>query len=399
MGYSYISAGVVVRDKTGRLLTIKNNDAGAHKGKIGFPKGEVDEGESPENCAFRELFEEVRVKITKVFAVSVSNHNSHWYFAETDHLDFSIDEKEIEWCKWATVEEVSSYMQGYNMNQVSLVVAKFAIDFANDLKCERFPVQENIRILPKSAIECMILESDLEKTSSPTTPAISYILQTNFISTICKTLDGKYLVSKKNQEFYKFPITLACFFDDRKISGRIFNHFRENYNVFMASNIAYLTTDSFVKYFITRVTHSFDVSGYEWKTRDEICSASCAYLWPQIEKVFTETSDSNQSKPRPKYVYVPAPHVYPPRASPTPHVCPPRASPTPHVCPPRASPPTRVSMPREVAMESKSSCDKDDNASWRETKNPQGISSWNSTHWNTRGRSFHRYNAAVNRWQ
>ncbi len=119
-------AGVIVRDVNGRILVIKD----AHsRGKIGFPKGAVEKGETHEMCAFRELFEEVGVKVTKVFATSVTWSKDTWFFAETSQLTTKIQDGEISWCKWMTIEKLTNIPMS-EFNRTSKAVMKYVIKFA-----------------------------------------------------------------------------------------------------------------------------------------------------------------------------------------------------------------------------------------------------------------------------
>lgn len=119
-------AGVVVRDVNGRILVIKDANLG---GKVGFPKGAVEDGETHEMCAFRELLEEVGVKVTKVFATSVTWSKDTWFFAETSQLTTTIQETEISWCKWMTIEKLTDIPMS-EFNRTSKAVMKYVIKFA-----------------------------------------------------------------------------------------------------------------------------------------------------------------------------------------------------------------------------------------------------------------------------
>lgn len=131
-------AGVVVRDVNGRILVIKNANL---CGKIGFPKGAVENGETHEMCAFRELFEEVGVKITKVFATSVTWSNVTWFFAETSQLTTTIRDGEISWCKWMTIKKLTDIPMS-EFNRSSKAVMKYVIKFATFHRL--FKVQPNL---------------------------------------------------------------------------------------------------------------------------------------------------------------------------------------------------------------------------------------------------------------
>lgn len=131
------SGGVVVRHVDGRLLVVKNTT-----GKIGFPKGSLEDSEFFEICAFRELREETGVRISKVFTNVIQQSQDVWFFAETDDETTHIPSDEIEWCRWMTIDEIFQ-IPAEEMNVSARKMREFVSKFAtND---EMFQIQKNLR--------------------------------------------------------------------------------------------------------------------------------------------------------------------------------------------------------------------------------------------------------------
>ena len=53
------AAGVLFRTPDGKVLLVKRTAEGDHAGEWAFPGGKIDEGESPQEAACRECFEEL----------------------------------------------------------------------------------------------------------------------------------------------------------------------------------------------------------------------------------------------------------------------------------------------------------------------------------------------------
>lgn len=111
------SGGLVHTDQNEVLLIFR-------KGKWDLPKGKLDEGESLEACALREIEEETGVKnLTIEQPLQVTYHTyrekgqhilkeSHWYLlraAEKSTLKPQTEE-DIDQCIWVPMEEVSGYI-------------------------------------------------------------------------------------------------------------------------------------------------------------------------------------------------------------------------------------------------------------------------------------------------
>jgi 8-oxo-dGTP pyrophosphatase MutT (NUDIX family) len=59
--------------KSGKRLLLKRANRGISVGKWNAPGGNVEDGESPEECAIRELFEETGLKVTSLFRHGIMN--------------------------------------------------------------------------------------------------------------------------------------------------------------------------------------------------------------------------------------------------------------------------------------------------------------------------------------
>ena len=95
------------------------------RGKWDLPKGKLDEGETMEECALREVQEETglqNVGIQKPLTITWHTYQqdgqlilkeSHWYLMQTpseENLTPQLDE-DIEVCKWVSIHELDNYLQ------------------------------------------------------------------------------------------------------------------------------------------------------------------------------------------------------------------------------------------------------------------------------------------------
>ncbi len=70
----------------GDKLLLKKAVRGVSKGKWNAPGGKVDDGETPEECAIREVFEETGLKITNLFNHGVMN----FYLGGSSEITFAV---------------------------------------------------------------------------------------------------------------------------------------------------------------------------------------------------------------------------------------------------------------------------------------------------------------------
>jgi 8-oxo-dGTP pyrophosphatase MutT (NUDIX family) len=92
------------------------------RGKWDLPKGKLDEGETLESCAVREIKEETGIGALIKKPLQVTYHTyhengrhilkeSHWYLMEAGNKDTAPQtEEDIERCEWVPVPELPSYM-------------------------------------------------------------------------------------------------------------------------------------------------------------------------------------------------------------------------------------------------------------------------------------------------
>ncbi len=74
-----LAASVVVRDADGRILVVREADHRV-RGKVNLPGGHIDPGESPQDCALRELREETDVTAELAGLVGVYTHSGGAFF-------------------------------------------------------------------------------------------------------------------------------------------------------------------------------------------------------------------------------------------------------------------------------------------------------------------------------
>lgn len=124
-----VAAGGFVRTKNNELLLI------FRKGKWDLPKGKLDEGESLESCALREIEEETgarSLKIEKPLHVTYHTYHegekhilkeSHWFLIYTDKTTplKPQTEEDIEKCEWVTVDKLAAYMGNMHASVIDVI--------------------------------------------------------------------------------------------------------------------------------------------------------------------------------------------------------------------------------------------------------------------------------------
>jgi 8-oxo-dGTP pyrophosphatase MutT (NUDIX family) len=95
------------------------------RGAWDLPKGKLDPGETVEDCAVREVREEVGIDALRIVAPAGTTvhgypergrylvKTTHWYFMETPERDFTPEEREgierVAWVPWAEAQERLGY--------------------------------------------------------------------------------------------------------------------------------------------------------------------------------------------------------------------------------------------------------------------------------------------------
>ena len=111
-----VGIGVIVYNKENKILFIKRKGKHGH-GEWSFPGGKLDFGESFEECARREVLQEVGIEISNPEFVDVTNdlfpdHDLHFItiFMKSNHVSGDPTNLEPDKCfevKWSTLEEIS----------------------------------------------------------------------------------------------------------------------------------------------------------------------------------------------------------------------------------------------------------------------------------------------------
>ena len=103
-----LCAGAVIRDGQGRLLLVRRGHAPS-LGLWSVPGGRVEPGETPEEAAAREVFEEtgLRVRIGRLLgSVHIGDYLVHDFAAEVTGGDLAAgdDASDARWCSWDDAE-------------------------------------------------------------------------------------------------------------------------------------------------------------------------------------------------------------------------------------------------------------------------------------------------------
>jgi mutator protein MutT len=110
-----VGLGLVVRPAPGpaKVLITRRRVGTVYAGYWEFPGGKVEPGESPEDCAAREVREEVGLLVTPLRRLAVVEHTyehgrvrlSAWVCRETEPGG-EAEPLEVADCRWCTLEEI-----------------------------------------------------------------------------------------------------------------------------------------------------------------------------------------------------------------------------------------------------------------------------------------------------
>lgn len=103
-------AAIAVVRRENTFLGIKRSQTVRAPGKICFPGGQVEEGETIEQAVVRELKEELGVTVQplrKVWtSVTTWQVEVHWFLAEIIDGEIRCNEDEVEWYRWMDFDEL-----------------------------------------------------------------------------------------------------------------------------------------------------------------------------------------------------------------------------------------------------------------------------------------------------
>ncbi|MDR2439159.1 MAG: NUDIX domain-containing protein [Planctomycetaceae bacterium] len=111
----FIREGVVaIIERDGYFLTITRSETVVAPGKICFPGGGIEPGETPEQALIRECFEELNVVVEPVCELDVSvtswNVRLHWLTAKlAEKTQFRLNPHEVASVQWMTINEMLNH--------------------------------------------------------------------------------------------------------------------------------------------------------------------------------------------------------------------------------------------------------------------------------------------------
>lgn len=120
----YVGVGCIVVRDDGRLLMVQS-----HRGFWSTPGGHLDFGESPDECAIRETFEETGLQVAEVEFVAVTNdvlpdagrhYVTVWMRADTTERTLAVrDPAEIADAGWFAPESLPAPLHPYFENLIA----------------------------------------------------------------------------------------------------------------------------------------------------------------------------------------------------------------------------------------------------------------------------------------
>ena len=103
-------AVVAIFRRERKILAIRRSQKVVAPGKICFPGGGIEEGESIEEALIREINEELGIQVAPVRELWQSTTpweiQVHWWLATTAAKQFSPNADEVEWVGWMSPDEM-----------------------------------------------------------------------------------------------------------------------------------------------------------------------------------------------------------------------------------------------------------------------------------------------------
>jgi 8-oxo-dGTP pyrophosphatase MutT (NUDIX family) len=105
---------VAIIERSGRLLTITRSQTVIAPGKVCFPGGGIESGETPEQALIRECIEELGTAVEPVREIAVSvtpwNIRLHWFTATLpENAALQPNPQEVAAIQWLTPEEILAH--------------------------------------------------------------------------------------------------------------------------------------------------------------------------------------------------------------------------------------------------------------------------------------------------
>lgn len=132
---TYGAVIIYKENRENKFLLLQHND---DEGSWSFPKGHQEEGESREQTARREIFEETGILVSSFLDVPLIHEERYiikrnaikindYFIAFVDNMNVKIQESEIHQYKWCTFEEALATFQ-YESRKELLKKAKEYLD-------------------------------------------------------------------------------------------------------------------------------------------------------------------------------------------------------------------------------------------------------------------------------